>query len=407
MKTLRISAFICGAVLLACGGGGGGTGEPLDVSGDVSAETTWSPSAADCDVQVTGVVAVKSKLTISPGTKVCFKANAGLLVDETGSLHAVGTASERITFTGTSETKGYWKGLAFLSNDNANALQFVDLSYAGNTDPFCCGFFVSNENMVAAVVVGDYNTGGLVSIQDSTISKSGGLGVFAAESSRLTGFARNTFSDNTGAPVAVSLAAVNDLDTATSYSGGSAPNGKNFVRVLRYADTTIPVTMHKLDVPYGMSEGFAGGVFRATATLTIEAGAKLEFEANSGIVVASTGQLQVQGTPSDRVVFTGRSATPGYWKGLAVLGATNSISHADITYAGNDDSFCCGFYEPGGSASARAGIVAGDYQTSAGLTINTVNVTQSKHRGVVVSKGALTQEGTNDLSTGNAEANLL
>ncbi len=384
------------------GGTVNGGNVDLTVSEDITADTTWAATPADCDILVTKEIKVMANLTIAAGARVCFQADTGLMIAKTGSLHAVGTMAARITLTGTSATPGYWKGVALLSNNSANALHFVDVSYAGSNTTFCCGFVTNGEDVKAAVVVGDEGTGALVSIQNSTLRDSGAMGVFAFGGSRLTGFATNLFSNNAGAPLALSLAAVEDLDVASVYSGGAAVNGKNVVRVLHFTDVTSAVTMKKLDVPYGMSEGAANQVFNIGAALTINEGARLEFEANSGLLIAATGQLTVAGTSGDHVVLTGRSPTAGFWKGVATLSGINTMSYTDITFGGNDSPFCCGFLSP-----FTAALVIGDSSTTANVTISDVTVTQSKNRGVGVLKGVLTQTGTNDLVTGNGQVNML
>jgi hypothetical protein len=166
--------------------------------------------------------------------------------------------------------------------------------------------------------------------------------------------------------------------------------------------------MRTLDVPYAMSEGQADKVFEIESVLTIEAGARLEFEANTGLLIRATGTLTTLGTTSSHVTLTGRSSTKGFWKGLAMTSLTNAMTLTDVTFAGNDDPFCCGFYEPtSGAPSARAGLVIGDNAVSGGLVATDVTVTSSAHRGVSRIKGSFTQAGTNDLTTGNVDANLL
>ncbi len=397
--------------IAACGGdstgpGPGGPGGDVVVSTEISDATTWSPSASDCDVQVTTVVKVSAALTIQPGTKICFQANAGLLVGATGSLNAVGTADKHIVFTGTSQTKGFWKGLAFLSLNNDNKLIYADVEYAGSPEPFCCGFFTSYEDAKASVVVGDYATAAQVTIQHSSFASSANYGLFAFEGSKIPEFSANHFADNDKAPVSVFFTTAGALDSATQYSGGSSPNQVQYARVLSGDALDMTTTLAKLDVPWGMGLGVANSVFTVRAPLTVVAGAQLAFEANSGILVDSAGQLTASGTPTEHVTFTGRSQTPGFWKGLAFLSVGNALTNTDVSYGGNADPFCCGFWEPSvGNPAAVANLVVGDYATSAGLALTDVTSTQSGGRGVDVLGGSVTQSGTCDLLTGNAASN--
>ncbi len=100
-------------------------------------------------------------------------------------------AAAGITFAGTSATPGYWKGLAFLSNDVANSLAWVEVTGAGSDEAFCCGFFVGSVDAKAGLLVGDTRTAARLSLQHSTVSHSAHDGLFAYENAKLDGFAAN------------------------------------------------------------------------------------------------------------------------------------------------------------------------------------------------------------------------
>ncbi|MBN9682020.1 MULTISPECIES: hypothetical protein [unclassified Corallococcus] len=53
--------------------------------------------------------------------------------------------------------------------------------------------------------------------------------------------------------------------------------------------------------------------------LTVEPGVRLQFEAESGLRITETGSLVARGTAEAPIVFTGRTETPGYWKGISIL----------------------------------------------------------------------------------------
>lgn len=400
-------------MLSACGpaGGGGGTGTPPPgvTDGVIKTATTWSPGSGDCHHRVSGVVEVKAALTVQAGTKVCFESGAGLYISETGSLNASGTESSRIVFTGASPTKGYWKGLAFESVNVDNKLVNVDIRFAGSDESFCCGFFVGSEDALAAVVMGSYNKSAKVLITGTEISDSGNYGLFAFENAKLQGFSKNKFVRNQKAAVTVFFGDVGALDADTVYSGGADPNGngEKLVRVIAPSQAlAADLTLKKLDVPYGMGHGKAGSIFRAKAILTIDAGTRLEFEANSGILVEKEGRIVVAGVAGNRVTLTGRSPTKGFWKGVALLSLGNTVTQTDITYAGGDDPFCCGFFQ--GADNAKAGLVVGDYATAATVTVTDSAITHSANRGVYrLHTSTITQVGTNDLTTENGAANIL
>lgn len=69
-------------------------------------------------------------VTVVPGARFEFATNAGIRVNQ-GALNAVGTAGQRITFTGAVETPGFWEALVFVSNNPNNRLHHVDIAHGG------------------------------------------------------------------------------------------------------------------------------------------------------------------------------------------------------------------------------------------------------------------------------------
>ena len=294
-------------------------------------------------------------MTILPGTTLKFSSEGGLLITETGSLNASGTSEKPITFTGVTATAGSWLGVAFRSNDPANKLIFVNISFAGSK-PFCCDYFEA-AGQKASVVLGGATLASpvQVTIQNSTVSRSGGYGVYLFKTGSLPGFSGNSFKANTQAPVSLPLSRIDQLDTTSVYGGAGEPNTEQFVRVLEADnDTNIAQSIKKLDVAYRMSAGVAARDLVYKGTLTINAGAILEFEADSGLSIDNTGSLTVNGTSTDPVVFKGRSASKGFWKGINIGSLGNTINFATVRDAGSS-TFCCAQAD-----GAKAGISIGD-----------------------------------------------
>jgi hypothetical protein len=403
-------------------------GEPVDpptgpgcfrtISADITTASTWSPGEPVCEYAVEGEFKVSAALTIAPGTVVRFGPNAGLMVTETGSLNAVGTEASPITFTGKTATPGYWKGLAFRSNNPANVIDHAVISYAGSEAVFCCDYFYGPGGSIdarAAVVLG----GGVLDsvsqlrLAHTTVEKSGTQGLFAFNKARLPGFERNLFRGNGSAPVTVSLSIVGALDSASIYSGHSAANpqdnGENRVRIIDAPDddSNTSQTIHKLDVPYGVSTGIDGADLEYGGALTIEAGTRLEFEANSGLIIASTGSLVANGSASERIVFTGRTPTQGFWKGISIRSknAANVISYADVSHGGSVQ-FCCDYFTgPGGSIDVLANVSVGGAVDSAGgrLRISNSNLSESGHWGLFIFKNSSATQSGNTFSNNTVD----
>jgi RHS repeat-associated protein len=132
--------------------GGGIEALRLDVSGDISANTTWA--LADSPIVVSGTVNVVAPavLTIEPGVVVKFEAAATLVVREGATMTAVGTSSDRIVFTSmkddaaggdtngdgsaTAPAAGDWGDLSYpgwksgsIVTPSLGSLQFADVRY--------------------------------------------------------------------------------------------------------------------------------------------------------------------------------------------------------------------------------------------------------------------------------------
>ncbi|MCS6818554.1 MAG: hypothetical protein NZ522_01285, partial [Chitinophagales bacterium] len=118
-------------------------------------------------------------LTIEPGVRVEFGDNSGLGTGDYSSgswLRAVGTASERIVFTGEMAAPGAWKGLVFQSTSPNNQLSYVDLSYGGSSS------YTGATQKRANLHVGAWSAGA-VKIDNMTISNSAAWGIWVSANS--------------------------------------------------------------------------------------------------------------------------------------------------------------------------------------------------------------------------------
>lgn len=113
----------------------GNLADVIAVHGTVDGDSTWR--ALGLPYAVTGDLAVEGAdtpvLTLSPGVRLAF-AGAALTVGDgaAGALSAVGTADERVVFTGDPETAGAWGGITLAAGAAGpqTKLRFVDVGYA-------------------------------------------------------------------------------------------------------------------------------------------------------------------------------------------------------------------------------------------------------------------------------------
>jgi hypothetical protein len=75
------------------------------------------------------------------------------------------------------------------------------------------------------------------------------------------------------------------------------------------------------------------------ATLTIQPGTVVRFTSHQGLTVANSSALVAEGSPTGSITFTASSSSPssGFWDRIKLdAGASSTIAHATITYAGWD-----------------------------------------------------------------------
>jgi hypothetical protein len=126
-----------------------------------------------------GYYSDNGNLTIEPGVLVEFTDDSGLCTGDysTGSwLKAIGTASERIRFTGETTLPGAWKGIAFQSTSPNNQLSYIDISYGGSSS------YTGATDQRANLLGGAYSVG-TFTIDNSTITDSQAWGIYVRLSS--------------------------------------------------------------------------------------------------------------------------------------------------------------------------------------------------------------------------------
>jgi hypothetical protein len=129
---------------------------PTNVSGTISTNTTWT--LANSPYVMTGNVSVSAgvTLTIEPGVRVEANSSSRVL-SIGGSLSAVGTSSDHITFTSSTDTAaGQWWGISFSAGAGTSALEYVDVRYGGAG--------VSHHNGMVEI------NGGTVTIENSSFT---------------------------------------------------------------------------------------------------------------------------------------------------------------------------------------------------------------------------------------------
>lgn len=154
-------------------------------------EQTWKKLNGNTQYKVIGNITLRSGLVIEAGASFSMSAASMIRVlFPSGYLIALGNSTNKISFQGYTNTKGFWKGILFNSSDLRNELSFCNIMDGGSS-ALISG--LSNANIGVFTQSGNI---GKAKINNCTISNSNGCGISKDASSILTE-SSNTFSGNT------------------------------------------------------------------------------------------------------------------------------------------------------------------------------------------------------------------
>ena len=274
------------------------------------------------DYVVNDDIAVDAELVVKPGVVIAFAEDVFMQVGDEGILTAVGTADNKITFTGQSNETGYWRGIVIYSNASANELNHAEILNAGSSDLI--------SGVKANITVTE---GGRLKIKNSRVGGSKGYGIYYMDGSTITAFESNVISNNAEAPLLLLADHVSKLDYASSLSVG---NGRNVVEVMTSFISGSSEVNWK-----GFNDGtpyrFLGTIVAQTG-LNLDPGVTIEVTPNNYFEIGD-GYLYAAGTADKKITFTGADKTASSWKGLIIYSQSNFnvMKYVDINYAGSDE----------------------------------------------------------------------
>jgi len=303
---------------------------------EITENTIWQDvmPGNEIDYVIQCAISIKGNalLTIEPGVIIAFEGeDSGLFTSEGGGLKAIGTMANPITFLGTSDNKGVWKGVYFGSNHPENRLEHVTVMHAGRSPSNQTG-----ERGAVQLSRGEDSRGEIV---NCTIMDNNGYGLFITDESDLDAFSGNTITDNEEAPVALFFNQMGSLDTTSNYQ----TNGKDYIEVWENDIEDDAVNMSLLNVPYRFVESKR---YNIKNNLTIASGNTLEFTSGAGFRMGeqssdcadTSGALNATGTMAEPIVFRGVSSGIGTWLGLGINSSSpnNKLIYCQISGGGSD-----------------------------------------------------------------------
>ncbi len=292
---------------------------------------------------------IKQALTISAGNTLEFVSGAGLRLGvqgsdcsaTTGTLNATGTAEKPIIFRGINDGRGAWLGIGINSSSPNNKLIYCEITGGGSGDFYNASDFAANVTLQCE---------SKVIIQNSTISESGGYGIYLLdEDAQLDQFSENTITNNELSPVWLHFPQVDQLDATSTYAEG---NGQMYIEVEGDAIVDADLMVKKLEVPYRIGPSGLGRETFVEKILTIEPGVSMEFETSAGIILGSpgldcnpsSGVFNAVGTAEDPIILKGVSEGQGTWVGIGINSSSseNKLIYCTVSGGGSSQLYNAG-----------------------------------------------------------------
>lgn len=154
------------------------------------AEEKWVALHNNVPYLISGKLTVDDDLAIAEGTTLAFGDGVVMEVSANGSLNAVGTEADKITFTAY-ETDGShnWGGIVIKASDSKNMIRHAEISFGGNYNSLV---YISGWRKANIAV--DNNAS--LDIDTSEISNSGGYGIAVHPGSQTTIGDNMSYSNN-------------------------------------------------------------------------------------------------------------------------------------------------------------------------------------------------------------------
>ncbi|WP_296620761.1 right-handed parallel beta-helix repeat-containing protein [Marivirga sp.] len=332
--------------------------------------------------RVTSEIDLESVLNIGEGVEFAFDEDVFFRVNATGNIIAEGTATNKIVMTSSNISGGlHWGGLDINSGYTTNSLNYVEVSYAGNSE-----IFYENGGWRSANI--GIQDNGKLTIKNSTISNGKNDGIYCGSES-LNIFESNDFVENSGYAIVIEFNDIGAIDGNTTFTG----NGDDGVTI--YGSTTS----NNLSV--ANLSGAAYYLFTGSSTIgsdvVIEEGTEMRFNENVALEVNANGTITAIGTSNNMIKFTTANQAGGIkWAGILIESNSeiNEFSFVEVSHAGSTEID----YINGGWRFSNIAINSGK------LKMNGCTVTDGDGTGVVISSNSFLNS-LNSAST-NPEAEI-
>ncbi len=334
------------------------------------------------DYIISNNVQVNANLTIKPGVTVMFKNGAGIQVNQSGSLTAIGASGNLILFTSESGKRSAWSGIVMLSNSAKNIVSYCKVEHGGAAGKYGMG----------NILVGAENTEAQLEITNCEITASGTDGIVIAEGSRLNGFSGNKIHTNTGFPVSMHIADAEMMNELNQFVN----NGKEFIKVKGNGNSAITkvIGLKKLNESFLIT-----GTIVAGNTFSIAAGSHIYMDNDAEIIidgVAGRGSFNAIGSANSPISIAAIYNGTGIWNNIRFRSSdsnNNRIEYCTISGGG----------ATGNSMAEGMISVVNDQNGSSNIIIRNSTIINSAALGIYIESA--NSEYNADIISGNTFSN--
>ncbi len=296
--------------------------QTIDVS-SINTDMVLEDRVNGVDYVISNNIELNANLTVKPGVTLMFKNGAGLLVNEGGSLTAIGASGNLILFTAESGKRGDWKGITILSNSARNVLSYCKVEQGGGQAKFGA----------ADIIVGAENKVAQVEISNSEITASNTDGIVVAQGSKLNGFTGNKIHTNSSFPVSMHITDAVNMGGQNQYVN----NGKEFIKLAGDGASVIhkEIYLKNLNEPFLVS-----GQVVAGNSFGVAAGSHVYMDNDAELVidgVDGSGSFNAVGTEASPISIAAIYNGTGIWNNIRFRSSdsnNNKIEYCTISGGG-------------------------------------------------------------------------
>jgi uncharacterized repeat protein (TIGR01451 family) len=338
---LAIVAVLIMAVFLILYGGGRVLAAPNDtnVCGHITTDSAWTPGGSPYILTCNVIVDDNVTLTVAPGTTVRGGDSTVLMIQ--GTMNAIGTPMQPITFTSVNHAPGDWAGIRFDGSsdyDGRGTLDYVTIQNGGylyNNNSTDLGIKHTNDVTVTNSIVentagyGIYVEDGSALLENLVVRNNSGAGLTGALGGAMAVWNSN-FTGNGSYPIRVEARYVTNV-------AGNTFSGNGLDRVLVYASSAA--SSQKVSQNSTWSNSNQPAVYETDGilevlddvTLTLDPGVTMLFEADFGVRIYGT--MNAIGTPAQAITFTSiADSAAGEWGGIRFDGSGSYEGRGTFEY---------------------------------------------------------------------------